>query len=144
MPLWLSFTLHDDNKVRGHPEPSLRSGETVAEAVRVAVEKLDAAAVLFNCSQPEVMMAAVTVASRLITDSRRSGDVRVGVYANAFPPQDESKAQANSSLLEIREDLDPKNYLNNFARGWHAAGASVIGGCCGIGPEHIEALRQGL
>jgi len=24
----------------------------------------------------------------------------------------------------------------------HAAGATIIGGCCGIGPEHIQAISQ--
>nr|WP_298195668.1 homocysteine S-methyltransferase family protein [Novosphingobium sp.] len=30
-------------------------------------------------------------------------------------------------------------------RPWDEAGASILGGCCGIGPEHIAALaaRQG-
>ena len=110
----------------------------------MATEELDAEAVLFNCSQPEVMGEAVTVASRVIGGGGRRGCVRIGVYANAFPPQGDNEAQANSSLLEIRRDLDPEGYLNKFAREWRVAGASVIGGCCGIGPEHIEALRRGL
>ncbi|TIV54146.1 MAG: homocysteine S-methyltransferase family protein, partial [Mesorhizobium sp.] len=24
---------------------------------------------------------------------------------------------------------------------WIGQGATVVGGCCGIGPEHIEAIR---
>ena len=34
-------------------------------------------------------------------------------------------------------------YLDN-ARGWVALGAQIVGGCCGIGPEHIRALKEGL
>jgi homocysteine S-methyltransferase len=30
------------------------------------------------------------------------------------------------------------------ARQWVAAGAQLIGGCCGLGPDHIRALKQGL
>lgn len=30
------------------------------------------------------------------------------------------------------------------AKGWAAAGAGFIGGCCGIGPDHIRALANGL
>ncbi len=30
------------------------------------------------------------------------------------------------------------------ARGWVAKGVQVVGGCCGIGPEHIRALKQSL
>jgi homocysteine S-methyltransferase len=32
--------------------------------------------------------------------------------------------------------------LVTFARGWKTQGASILGGCCGIGPEHIAALRK--
>ena len=53
-PLWLSFTLSDDGTY--NDVPRLRSGETVAQAVEAAL-RLNAASVLFNCSQPEVMAA---------------------------------------------------------------------------------------
>ncbi|WP_298173243.1 homocysteine S-methyltransferase family protein [Novosphingobium sp.] len=131
-PLWLSFTLEDGQPVA---EPVLRSGESVAEAARLAQE-IGAAALLFNCSQPEVMEAAVRAAhAELGPDS----PIRIGVYANAFPPM-AADAEANNGLTPIREDLTPEGY-GRFAAAWHAAGASILGGCCGIGPEHIAALR---
>ncbi|MFP5303385.1 homocysteine S-methyltransferase family protein, partial [Cobetia sp. SIMBA_158] len=36
-------------------------------------------------------------------------------------------------------DISPSEYLG-FAKKWHALGATIIGGCCGIGPEFIEVL----
>lgn len=129
-PLWLSFTLEDEAV---SDTPRLRSGESVAEAARAAA-RLGAAALLFNCSQPEVMAAAVTVARAELPEG-----VQVGVYANAFPPQT-ADAEANSGLDPIRADLTPAGYAR-FAAAWQAAGASIIGGCCGIGPEHIAAIR---
>jgi len=30
------------------------------------------------------------------------------------------------------------------AQGWVAMGAQIIGGCCGVGPEHIRALKDAL
>lgn len=132
-PLWLSFTLEDEQQAA---EPVLRSGETVAEAARLAAE-IGAAALLFNCSQPEVMEAAVRAAgAELGPDS----PIRIGVYANAFPPM-AADAEANSALCPIRADLTPEGY-GRFAAAWHDAGASILGGCCGIGPEHIAALRE--
>jgi S-methylmethionine-dependent homocysteine/selenocysteine methylase len=127
-PLWLSFTLDDT-----HPGAvaQLRSGENVTEAAMLA-QKLGASAILFNCSQPEVMADAVRAA-------RAVPDLAIGVYANAFPPQPE-EAEANAVLLDIRADLDPAGYAA-FARAWRDAGATILGGCCGIGPEHIAALR---
>jgi methionine synthase I (cobalamin-dependent) len=39
--------------------------------------------------------------------------------------------------------ISPEAYLAE-AKKWVQAGVQVVGGCCGIGPQHIEALRQGL
>ena len=136
-PLWISFTLADDR-----PEPSdprLRSGEPVAEAVRAAA-RLGAAAVLFNCSQPEVMAPALEVARDTLAELDAA--IEIGAYANAFRPKDEN-AQANEEVSDLRTDLDPPGYLG-FARDWMARGATIVGGCCGIGPEHIAALRAEL
>ena len=66
-------------------------------------------------------------------------DLEVGVYANAFVPETKKMA-ANTGLCDIRDDLTPEAYLA-FARQWADAGATIIGGCCGIGTEHIAALR---
>lgn len=136
-PLWFSFTLHDQ-----HPDPAnpkLRSGESVVEAARLAHE-MGVAALLFNCSQPEVMGNAIDVARAEL--KRLGANIKVGGYANAFPPQTED-AEANGRLHDIRADLDPKGYLG-FAQDWQKRGADIIGGCCGIGPEHIAALREKL
>jgi len=140
LPLWISYTL-DDQAAAG--DPRLRSGERVSEAVAVALE-LGAAAILFNCSQPEVMADAVDATMAALTSSPQAhaASVRIGVYANAFPPQG-SEAEANSTLHEIRKDLTPEGYLA-FAQQWAKRGASIIGGCCGIGPEHIAALSARL
>jgi S-methylmethionine-dependent homocysteine/selenocysteine methylase len=135
-PLWISFTV-EDGVASG--APTLRSGQSVADAVAAAV-RLDASAVLFNCSQPEVMGAAVTVARATL--ERLGGAaraLRIGVYANAFPPQG-AAAEANATVHEIRADLTPAGYLR-WAEDWVGRGATIVGGCCGIGPEHIAALR---
>ena len=133
-PLWLSFTLADDT---AQPETlgNLRSGESVEAAAELAGEA-GAAAVLFNCSQPEVMAKAVETA--LTVRERLGVSFEVGVYANAFPPQ-QKEAQANETILPLREDLDPPGYLD-WIRTWRRGGATIVGGCCGIGPEHIAEL----
>ncbi|KTT11747.1 homocysteine methyltransferase [Pseudomonas oryzihabitans] len=135
-PLWLSFTLKDEDV---DAVPRLRSGEPVAEAAQLAVE-LGAGALLFNCSQPEVMAAALDSARE--TFATAGVEIPFGAYANAFPPQPE-EATANDGLDPLRPDLDPPGYLS-FAQDWQARGATLIGGCCGIGPEHIAVLDQRL
>ena len=41
-------------------------------------------------------------------------------------------------------DIIAPNDLVREARGWRHHGVQLIGGCCGIGPEHIEALNAAL
>lgn len=136
-PFWTSFTLED---TQPHEEPVLRSGERVADAVRT-MAALGAEAVLFNCSMPEVMEAAVRVAYQALGSA--SDRVRLGVYANAFEASHGEMRAANDGLDEIRKDTTPTNYLS-WARQWVDAGASMVGGCCGIGPEHIAELAAHL
>ena len=140
-PLWLSFTLTDEHAIAGLPR--LRSGEPVGEAVAAAI-RLGAAAVLFNCSQPEVMAEAVERAREVLSAAHRygSGGIAIGVYANAFAPQTR-EAAANDGLSDIRADLTPHGYLK-WAEDWARRGATIIGGCCGIGPEHIAELKAAL
>jgi S-methylmethionine-dependent homocysteine/selenocysteine methylase len=128
-PLWLSFTLDDE----AIGSARLRSGEPVEDAARLALES-GAQAILFNCSQPEVMEAAI------VSAAAQAPGIAIGVYANAFPPQPKD-AQANETLSLLREDLDPAGYAG-WAAKWLTAGASIVGGCCGIGPEHIAVLAE--
>jgi S-methylmethionine-dependent homocysteine/selenocysteine methylase len=138
-PLWLSFTVEDE--ARSSAAPRLRSGEAIGDAAAAAL-RLGASALLFNCSQPEVMGAAVDEARRVLRAAGPAAvDVQIGVYANAFPPVDAAVAEANAELSAIRGDLTPAAY-RAWAEGWVERGASIIGGCCGIGPEHIAALRD--
>ena len=134
-PVWISFTLEDNENL---DVPRLRSGETVAEAV-AALAAVNVDAILFNCCQPEVIDSALMVAKQTLAD-KEALSVKLGAYANAFPPQPK-EATANDGLDDMREDLDPTAYLS-WAEQWQTQGASLIGGCCGIGPEHIARLSQ--
>ena len=130
-PRWMSFTLADtltDGKA------TVRSGESITAAVDAMKDEVEA--ILFNCSQPEVMAAAITEATAQIGDA----PIRVGVYANAFTAvPSEPGRSANEGLSVLREDLTPARYAA-FAAEWVGAGASIVGGCCGITPDHIEAV----
>jgi S-methylmethionine-dependent homocysteine/selenocysteine methylase len=132
-PFWVSFTLDDDNADLARPK--LRSGECVAAAVTAMLE-FGVDAVLFNCGQPEIMEGAVDAARAV--RAAHGFKARIGIYANAFPPQREEAA--NEGLSDIRADLTPARY-GQFAKAWVQHGADIVGGCCGIGPEHIGALK---
>jgi S-methylmethionine-dependent homocysteine/selenocysteine methylase len=140
LPWWVSYTLSDG--AGGPSAPRLRSGEPVDAAVANAARR-GARAVLFNCCQPEVIGAAVASATRALNATAASGAWRrplIGAYANAFAPQAETTA-ANADLRELRADLTPVQYLS-WVRQWLAGGADIVGGCCGVGPEHIALMRE--
>ena len=67
--------------------------------------------------------------------------MKLGVYANAFEAA--SGGAANETLTELRTDLTDDRY-NRFACEWAEAGATMIGGCCGVGAHHIHSLRQAM
>ena len=130
-PLWISYTLDD------HTTGVLRSHEPVAEAVHTAIE-LGAAAVMFNCCQAETITAAMHTAAEVA-----AGRVAIGAYANRFVAAHTDSGEANAQLARFRDDLDPAAYCE-FVDGWVAAGATIIGGCCGMEPDHIAALATHL
>ena len=97
--LWVSVTLEDAD---ADPEnPRLRSGEPLLDLLH-AVERHRHDALLFNCSQPEVMADAIRLArSTLDRFARQHGKAEplIGVYANAFPLMDEDYQGSNTSCI---------------------------------------------
>lgn len=131
LPIWLGMTLADE---RHDEAPRLRGGETVSAAAELAA-RVGAEALLFNCSHPEVMLAAIVEARAVLPDH-----VEVGAYANAFEPT-EVQLGANEVIREHRADVDHGGYLP-FVESWLEAGATIVGGCCGIMPRHIVDLAN--
>ena len=71
--------------------PRLRSGEKLSDLL-LAIEGMRFDALLFNCSQPEVMADAITMpCGELDAFTAQHGAAKpmIGVYANAFPRMDE-------------------------------------------------------
>ena len=135
-PIWISFTLADRASLT--ERSALRSGEPVEEAVKAMIDDGPVDALLFNCSQPEEMEEAISIARDVAKASGVS--IPLGAYANAFS-KIASDHKANEEVSGLREELTPERYLK-FSRDWVRAGASLVGGCCGIGPEHIRFLND--
>ncbi len=137
-PVWLSLTLEDAEPVAG--KPMLRSGELLADLLSSLAGNMPAA-VLFNCSQPEVMDDAVCQVVTYVADY--ASPPKIGVLANAFPLMKKDYGGANESLHELRGDITPQAYAD-FAQKWAASGAGMIGGCCGISPDHLKLVKARL
>ncbi len=133
-PLWLSFTLEDE-LVDGRAR--LYSGETIVDVAQVAVDRAEA--VLFNCARPEVMAPALSELADIL-GADGLAHTRIGAYANAFPEREEGY-EANSVILERRAELTGQATLE-LATEWKNLGATIIGGCCGMHPEHIAPFTS--
>lgn len=129
-PVWLALTVMDDDGTR------LRSGEALGD-IAPLVDHFGPEAVLINCSRPEAIPAALEI----IKDLGRP----FGAYANGFSRISEGFLQDAPTVdaLEQRQDLGPESYADH-AMGWVAQGATIVGGCCEVGPDHIEALAGRL
>ena len=135
-PLWISFTLNDDDDlteevVAGHAEPTYAPAKPSRRLCRRLVNSTP-----LPCSSIAVRPRSWKPPSRaaVVLDP----NLPIGVYANAFVPETK-KLAANTGLCDIRDDLTPDTYLT-FAQRWVDAGATIIGGCCGIGTSHIAEL----
>ncbi len=126
LPVWVALTVHDDRSGR------LRSGESVDAAV-AALEPLGVAALLLNCSTPEAIDAAWS--------GLDAASVPTGVYANAFASVGALVPGGTVDVLDRRDDLDPEAYAERVAA-WVERGATIVGGCCETGPEHIRVLSD--
>lgn len=136
-PVWISYTLTDRDDDNAESS-TLRGGEATPDAVAFALEADVVEAVLFNCSGPEEMEDAIKIAV-----SGAGKALRIGCYANSFAKIGRDESQANTLLSDIRRDITPAVYVQ-FAKTWKRAGASIIGGCCGIGPAHIKAIHDAV
>ncbi|MEL6838852.1 MAG: homocysteine S-methyltransferase family protein [Pseudomonadota bacterium] len=128
-PIWIALTVDDEDGTK------LRSGEALADAIPLA--NAGAAAILVNCSAPEAIPAAMDVLS--------GGDLPFGAYANAFTQITKEFLQDKPTVeaLTARRDLDPDAYAQ-AALGWIRQGATIVGGCCEVGPVHIATLAAAI
>ena len=103
----------------------LLSGERLEDAV-AAVEALNPLAIGLNCIPPRGL---TTMLPRL----RRATSHSMAAYAHIGNP-------APLRGWSFAEGATPAEYAAH-ARQWLALGATVIGGCCGTTPAHIQAVR---
>ena len=126
-PWFVSFTLDEAR------EASLHSGESVSEAIR-AIKRYNPSAILFNCTTPSAILKGIKVA-------RDVADCRVGGYPNRFKEVPEGWTLDGEQSIQRNVGLDIDafvTWLDRFVR----AGATVVGGCCGVGPSYIRAIAE--
>lgn len=118
MPYWVSFTVSEPGTISG--------GGTFAEACLLVENYANAMAVGINCSPLAVITPTFTSVET---------DLPFVVYPNAGQTWDsESMSWAGSQELASHVHTED----------WVRAGARIIGGCCGYGPDVIGHNRPSL
>lgn len=128
-PVYVSWTLSET------PGAGLRSNESIADAFH-ALADLNISGFLFNCTSPEAILAA-------LSELRSLTDKPIGGYANRMNEVDANWTLDNEINTGRRQDLGTQAFVE-MGQQFAEAGASIIGGCCGIGPSDIAALAQAL
>lgn len=129
LPIWIALTVDDQDGTR------LRSGEALADALPIAAQ--GAEAILLNCSSPEAISRGLPILEK--------ATLPFGAYANAFEriSPDFLKDKPTVSSLKTRQDLGPEAYADHVMN-WVATGATIVGGCCDVGPAHISEIAARL
>ncbi len=130
-PIWLSFTIHriDSDHV------TLRHGNYIDQAIQEVLEHYKPDAILFNCCDPKDVEDALIMAKNI------SPKTELGVYANNFLSNDKRTEGSNKVITKLDTSMTPDKYLD-FAKSWVDAGVTIIGGCCGITPDHIALMSK--
>jgi S-methylmethionine-dependent homocysteine/selenocysteine methylase len=104
------------------PDGSLLTPADLA-AIGVRARDLGAHHVLVNCVAASRALAYV--------QALVAAGLPAGAYGNAGQPDEATGWRSDPG--------EPERYAEQAA-GWIAAGAEVVGGCCGTGPEHVAAI----
>jgi homocysteine S-methyltransferase len=117
VPAWVSFTCGD--------AAHLWDGAPLAEAVEVVTGTANLVAVGVNCTAPSLVAPLVGLA--------RGRGMPVVAYPNMGARYDATTRSWSASGAEPFAEA---------ALSWVAAGASLVGGCCGTGPDDVKAIAR--
>ena len=115
-PAWISFSCRDDN--------AMSDGTPVAEAASMLKDYLNVLAIGINCTPPQF---AVALVERI---AAAAPDKAFVVYPNSGEHYVASNKSWSGS--ETSSGLATADCL--------AAGATLVGGCCRVGPDQIAAI----
>ncbi len=119
-PAWISFSCKDGKHIS--------DGTPIEQCAAYFAHHPTVFAIGVNCTSPEFI-------SELIRSIKiKSGNKKIVVYPNSG-----AVYHAESKTWSGLSDLSSCAIM---AKEWMDLGADIIGGCCGIGPEQIKAMRK--
>lgn len=128
LPVWVGFScrIADDGAVLMYPTSD--DAEVFAEVI------------------PKVMAVGGSVAGVMhstVEDTGPALDVLFDHWRGPVAAYPESGEKFTMPIWKFDEKISPEDFAEEAAR-WVARGVRIVGGCCGMGPEYISALKQRL
>ena len=130
LPVWTGFSasMNDTGSLTNYESP-VRADETVP--FRPMVEDV----LGMGCDAAGVMHTSVHDTGPALAELNDLWDGPMFAYAESghfVPPS-----------WKFEDIISAQGYLE-YARQWIDQGVRIVGGCCGIGPEHISVLRENV
>lgn len=119
-PSWISFSCKDGSH--------LNDGNKIYEAAKLIADVDTVFALGVNCTSPKYISAIIEV----LKESAPQKKIIV------YPNSGEVYHVESKSWLGVSNPYS----FEKMALEWRKNGADIIGGCCRIGPEHIEKIRD--
>jgi homocysteine S-methyltransferase len=118
---WFSFSCRDERHIS--------DGNRLADCLSILDACEQVAAVGINCTAPEFVPG-------LLLEAGAVTEKPLLVYPNSGERYD-----VTNRLWQGQSDADE---FGLACLDWRAAGATIIGGCCRTGPEHVRQIRKQL
>lgn len=119
-PAWISFSCKDGKHIS--------DGTPIEQCAAYFAHHPTVFSIGVNCTSPEYISALIR------SIKTKSGNKKIVVYPNSG-----AVYHAESKTWSGLSDLSSCAIM---AKEWMDLGADIIGGCCGIGPEQIQAMRK--
>lgn len=133
LPIWVGYSITEsaDGVLYLGLREDKHGTETIADAVEAVRDIRGVSALCIMHSDVKHTQAGLKIL-------RENTSMPIGAYAHSIEPSkdpnDEWETVVKSSVEE---------YCNH-ARQWVLAGATIVGGCCGVTPDHIQGLSTNL
>ena len=101
----------------------------------VTLDALYAALLPLGADVLNIMHSEIPVTGEALERARPLWDKPMGAY-----PESGYFTMPNWNFVDV---VSPQDLVAE-AKGWVARGARILGGCCGLGPAHIAALRDAM
>ena len=126
-PAWVCFSCRNEQQIS--------DGNLLADTAKLLAQNDNIVAIGVNCTSPQYIPALISILRQNTSKqstSKQSTNKQIIVYPN-------SGERFHAETKTWHGTAEPLECAN-AAKEWIEAGATIIGGCCRMGPLHIEAI----